>query len=57
MVYLRKYTRFRAGHSTEDQLLWMCGRVSKWVDAGGIVDVVYLDFSKAFDVVCQSPAG
>ena len=45
---------FRAGHSTEDQLLWMYGRVSKWVDAGGIVDVVYLDFSKAFDVVCHS---
>ena len=45
---------FRAGRSTEDQLLLMYGRVSKWVDEGGIVDVVYLDFSKAFDVVCHS---
>ena len=38
---------FRAGLSTEDQLLLMYGRVSRWVDEGGIVDVVYFDFSKA----------
>ena len=27
------------------------GNISKWVDAGLAVDVVFLDFSKAFDVV------
>ena len=45
---------FRAGHSTEDQLLLMYGKIAQWVDAGSIVDVVYLDFSKAFDLVCHS---
>ena len=42
---------FRAGRSTEDQLLFFYGRVAKWVDAGQVVDVVFLDFAKAFDVV------
>ena len=45
---------FRAGHSTEDQLLLMYGKISQWVDSGYVVDVVYLDFSKAFDLVCHS---
>ena len=45
---------FRAGHSTEDQLLLMYGKVSQWVDAGEAVDIVYLDFSKAFDLVCHA---
>ena len=45
---------FRAGHSTEDQLLLMYGKISQWVDSGSKVDVVYLDFSKAFDLVSHS---
>ena len=42
---------FRKGRSTEDQLLLTYAEVSSWMDAGYIVDVVLLDFSKAFDVV------
>ena len=45
---------FRKGHSTEDQLLLFYGQVSRWVDRGDSVDVVFLDFSKAFDVVSHS---
>ena len=45
---------FRKSHSTEDQLLLMYGQVSKWVDSGEVVDLIYLDFSKAFYVVCHS---
>ena len=42
---------FRQGHSVEDQLLLMYGEVVERVDAGGIVDVVYIDLSRAFEVV------
>ena len=42
---------FRSGMSTEDQLLYTYGNVCKCVDSGGVVDMVYLDFSKAFDRV------
>lgn len=42
---------FRAGHSTEDQLLLFYGEVARRVDSGGCVDVVFMDFSKAFDLI------
>ena len=42
---------FRQGRGVEDQLLLMYGEVVNRVDSGEVVDVVYLDFSKAFDVV------
>ena len=42
---------FRQGRSVEDQLLLMYGEVVARVDSGEVVDVVYLDLSKAFDVV------
>ena len=42
---------FRAGRSTDDQLLLTYGHIVKQVDAGNMVDVIFLDFSKAFDVV------
>ena len=42
---------FRKGRSTEDQMLLIYDRVSKLVDTGKIVDVAYLDYSKAFDLV------
>jgi hypothetical protein len=45
---------FRSGRSTEDQLLLTYGEVAERVDSGYVVDVVLLDFSKAFDVVCHS---
>ena len=42
---------FRKSRSTGDQLLLAYSDVSDWVDDGFVVDVVLLDFSKAFDVV------
>ena len=45
---------FRAGRSTEDQLLLFYGNIASWVDKGFIVDVIFLDFSKAFDLVSHT---
>ena len=45
---------FRAGRSTEDQLLLFYGNIASWVDKGSIVDVVFMDFSKAFDLVSHT---
>ena len=42
---------FRQGRGVEDQLLLMYGDVVERVDAGEVVDVVYMDLSKAFDGV------
>ena len=42
---------FRSGHSTESQLLLTTHELLKERDAGKQVDVVILDFSKAFDTV------
>ena len=42
---------FRAGRSTDDQLLLTYGHIIKQIDRGNVVDVIFLDFSKAFDVV------
>ena len=42
---------FRQGRGTENQLLLVSSEVTKWVDEGKVVDMAYLDFSKAFDVV------
>ena len=42
---------FRAGHSTEDQLLLFYNEIARRIDAGGCADVLFLDFSKAFDVI------
>ena len=32
-------------------MLLVYSEVAKWVDEGEVVDIAYLDFSKAFDVV------
>ena len=45
---------FRRGRSTEDQLLLTYGGVANRVDQGEVVDLVFLDFSKAFDLVSHS---
>ena len=45
---------FRRGRSTEDQLLLTYGGVINRVDRGEVVDLVFLDFSKAFDLVSHS---
>ena len=42
---------FRAGHTTADQLTLVYNEVSKHVDLGCVTDMVFFDFSKAFDVV------
>ena len=42
---------FRAGRSTEDQLLLFYNDVAKAVDGGQAVDVLFLDFSRAFDML------
>ena len=42
---------FRGGRSTEDQMLLTYGKICEVVDGGGAVDMVYMDYSKAFDVV------
>lgn len=45
---------FRKGYSTEDQLLKAYSKIAEEVDKGRSVDAVYLDFSKAFDVLCHN---
>ena len=42
---------FRPHHSTEDQLILAYHDITSWIDSGYTVDVVFFDFSKAFDVV------
>ena len=42
---------FRRGRSAEDQLLLTYGDVVRMVDDGQVVDMVYMDYSKAFDLV------
>ena len=42
---------FRKDRGTEDQLLLFYSEVISQVDAGGCVDIAFLDLSKAFDVL------
>ena len=42
---------FRRGRSPQTNLIEFMDKTSKWVDEGKSVDVVYFDFSKAFDKV------
>ena len=42
---------FRKGCSVEDQLLLTYGDVALQVNGDNVVDVVYMDYSKAFEVV------
>ena len=44
---------FRNGRSTQTNLIEFLNQTTKWGDEGYCYDVVYLDFSKAFDVVCH----
>ena len=44
---------FRAGHSTVDQLLLTYNDITNMVDNGEVVDLLFFDYSKAFDTVCH----
>ena len=44
---------FRKCRSTEDQMLLVYTEIAELVDKGLVVDMIMLDFSKAFDVVCH----
>ena len=45
---------FRNGRSVEDQLLMTYGKVVELVDGSFVVYMIFLDFSKAFDIVNHS---
>ena len=42
---------FLKARSCLTNLLCFCEEITKWVDDGSPVDVIYLDFEKAFDQV------
>ena len=42
---------FRASHSTVDQLILTYNDITRMLDDGRIVDLVFFDFTKAFDLV------
>ena len=44
---------FRSGKSTQTNLVEFFNQTTKWHDEGRCYDVFYLDFSKAFDVICH----
>ena len=45
---------FMNGRSCLTNLISFCDKVTRLVDEGKAVDVVYLDFSKAFDTVTHN---
>ena len=42
---------FRTGRSCLTNILVFLDKITEWVDQGEMVDVVFLDFAKAFDKV------
>ena len=45
---------FRKGFSTSDQLLITYDEITSYVDSGKVVDLIFFDYSKAFDKVSHS---
>ena len=45
---------FTKGKSCSTNLITLYGGISSWVDEGRAVDVIYLNFSKAFDTVSHN---
>ena len=44
---------FRRGRLTQTNLIEFMNTTMKWFDEGKCFDVIFLDFFKAFDVVCH----
>ena len=44
---------FRSSRSTQTNLVEFFNQTTKWYDEGRCFDVFYLNFSKAFDVICH----
>ena len=44
---------FRAKRSPQTNLIEFLDQTTKWMDEGVSFDILYLDFSKAFDLVCH----
>ena len=44
---------FRAKRSCQTNLIEFMNETTKWIDEGASFDILYLDFSKAFDVFCH----
>ena len=44
---------FRYGRSPQTNLIEFLEKLTVWLDEGRSFDVIYLDFAKAFDVVCH----
>jgi len=49
--YLEANHGFRTGRSCLTNILVFLDKITEWVDQGEGVDVVFLDFAKAFDKV------
>jgi len=45
---------FTKGKPCSTNLIAFCDGMTSWVDEGRAVDVVYLDFSKAFDTISHN---
>ena len=50
-LFTNKQFGFLKGRSTVSQLLQIFGRLDKTLESSGRIDVVYMDFEKAFDKV------
>ena len=44
---------FRPGRSPQTNLIEFLNKTTRWYDEGKSFDILYLDFAKAFDVVCH----
>jgi len=53
-VFITERTFFSKGKSCLTNLITFYDGMTVWVDEGRAVDVVYLDFSKAFDMVSHN---
>ena len=45
---------FRHGRSPQTNLIEFMEQTTEWADGGKSFDIIFLDFAKAFDVVCHA---